>query len=547
MSLLDLRRSPLLLPAMLGAGIAALAVGWYGLTGVPEPVPRVRYVEGVVGAPQRVSPLFARGNQPDEDLAALVFSGLVRIAGDGTPLPDLAEAWEVTPDGRTYSFRLRGDLYWHDGERVESSDVAFTVASVQQPGFQGPATLALRWAGVEVQAPDARTVIFRLPEARADFLVQTELGVLPEHLLSGLSVRDLLESPFHQEPVGSGPYRLVALSPGRALLEHNTSYHLGAPAVDEIELRFFPHASELEAALARGDLDGALLEEGRHAQAAAVLERRPDLRAVELPRNGFTVLYLNNGRPPLDDPGTRRAIAASIDRGALLALAPGWAAGAAPIVPPSWAHSPVSAPGPAQAAELFAHAGWLPGADGALALGGRVLSLSLVTNAAPDRVALAGLLAEQLRRQGVVVSVEAVPAVELVGARLAHHDYDLALFGWEPGVDPDPLSGWHTSQIPPPGRNVASYQDPDSDRMLEQARRTLDAGERRALYAAFSERFVDQAASVVLLYPRRTYLVPASLRGLESGLLFRPGSRFRDVHAFSFEGLDAGAGAGAGR
>ncbi|MCY4639504.1 MAG: peptide ABC transporter substrate-binding protein [Chloroflexi bacterium] len=547
MSFRDLRRSRLLLPATLAIGITALAAGWYSFTTAPAPAPRIRYVEGVVGAPQRPNPLFAREHAADEDLAALLFSGLVRIAGDGTPRPDLAEAWDVTPDGRTYSFRLRSDLYWHDGERVDSADVAFTISRVQQPGFQGAATLALRWRGVELQAPDARTVIFRLPEARADFLVQTDLGVLPEHLLSGLSVRELLESPFHRAPVGSGPYRLVELSPERALLERNPSYHLGAPAIDQIELRFFAHATALEEALVRGELDGALLEEGRHRQTAAVLERRPDLRALALPRNGFTLLYINNGRPPLDDPATRRAIAASIDRDALLALVPGATAGISPIVPHSWAHSPVSAPGPEQAAERFAAAGWLRNADGELALAGRVLSLTLITNAEPERVALAELVAGQLRAQGLELTVEPLPAFELVGARLGFHDYDLALFGWESGVDPDPYSGWHTSQIPPPGRNVASYQDSVSDRMLEGARRTLDVTERRALYAAFAERFVEQAASAVLFYPSRTHLVPSSLRGVEPGLLFRSGSRFRNVHAFYFEGAHDPPGGDAGR
>ena len=546
MSPRDIRRSRLLLPAALAVGITVLAAGWYGLTSPPEPAPRIRYVEGVVGAPQRPNPLFARGQAADEDLAALLFSGLVRIARDGTPRPDLAEAWEVTPDGRTYSFRLRDDLYWHDGERVDSSDVAFTVSRVQQPGFQGAATLALRWRGVALQAPDARTVIVRLPEARAGFLAQADLGILPEHLLSGLSVRELLESPFHRAPVGSGPYRLVDLSPGRALLERNPSYHLGAPAIDQIELRFFPHATALEEALARGELDGALLEEGRDRQAAAVLERRPDLQALELPRNGFTALYINNGRPPLDDAATRRAIAASVDRGALLALVPGATAGVSPIAPLSWAHSPVAAPGPEQAAERFAAAGWIRNADDRLALGERVLSLTLITNAEPERVALAEILAGQLRAQGLELSVEPLPAFELV-ARLSFHDYDLALFGWESGVDPDPYSGWHTSQIPPPGRNVASYQDPVSDRLLEGARQTLDVAERRALYAAFAERFVEQAASVILFHPSRTHLLPASLRGAEPGLLFRSGSRFRSVHAFYFAGAHDPPGAGAGR
>jgi peptide/nickel transport system substrate-binding protein len=538
----ELSRSRLLLPAALVSGIAVLALGWYGLGGSADSPGSSRYVEGIVGEPLRPSPLFARGHAPDEDLAALIFSGLVRIAGDGTPLPDLAEAWEVAPDARTYSFRLRDDIYWHDGRRVTSSDVAFTVARVQQPGFQGPATLALRWTGVELQTPDAHTVIFRLTEARAGFLAQTALGVVPAHLLAGLGIRDLLEAPFHQAPIGSGPFRLVELSAQRALLERNPSYHLGAPAIDEIELRFYTSAAALEAALAAGELDGALLAEGRDRQAAALLAARPALRTLDMPRNGFTLLYLNNGRPPLDDARTRRAIVAAIDRAALLlAAAPGAAAGEAPIVPGSWAYAEVEAPGPDEAAALFAAAGWLRGDDGVLASVGRPLALTLVTNAEPEREALAALVAEQLGAHGASVTVEAAPASELV-RRLGLRDYELAIFGWEAAVDPDPYGAWHTSQIAPPGRNLAAYHDSEADALLEAARQTLDEAERRALYAAFTKRFVDQAPSAVLLYPVRTYLLPATLEGVEPGLLFRPSSRFRNIHSWIFfEGTAASA------
>ena len=228
---------------------------------------------------------------------------------------------------------------------------------------------------------------------------------------------------------------------------------------------------------------------------------------------------------------------AAIDRAALLAAAPGAGSaggpGAGPIVPDSWAHASVEAPGPAEAAELFAAAGWLPGEDGVLASAGRPLALTLVTNAEPAREALAALVAEQLRAQGALVTVEAVPAAELVRERLGLHDYELAIFGWEAAVDPDPYGAWHTSQIAPPGRNLAAYHDSEADALLEAARQTLDGAERRALYAAFTKRFVEQAASAVLLYPARTYLLPTTLEGVAPGLLFRPSSRFRDVHLFS--------------
>ena len=90
------------------------------------------------------------------------------------------------------------------------------------------------------------------------------------------------------------------------------------------------------------------------------------------------------------------------------------------------------------------------------------------------------------------------------------------------GAEPDPYAAWHTSQIAPGGRNVAGYTDPVSDRLLEAARVTLDVAERRDLYAQLGARFAQTAPSVVLLYPRRAYLVPAGLAGLDGGLLFGP-------------------------
>ena len=541
----QLRHRPLpprlLYLAALVGGLSALGLGWYTLGGTADSAGGSRYVEGVVGQPRLPNPLLAEPDSVDADLVALLFSGLTRIEGDGTAQPDIAEHWDVTPDGLTYTFHLRPDVYWHDGQRVSAADVAFTIALVQAEGFDGPPGLAAQWAGATVSVIDAETLEVRLPAPSASFLTRASLGILPEHLLGSLAPGELRAAPFNRSPVGAGPYRLVRVDAASVLLERHPGYHLGIPALELFELRLFRDEESLLAALGRGDIDGALLAEdataARREQAAA----QPGVAITELPSSGYTALYMNNQRDPLNDPQLRRALAAAIDRGALLAsmdLAARGRVGDGPVVPGSWAHAAAEWPSPAEADELFEAAAWTPGEDGVLQRAGQRLELELVTNASPARQALAEAVAEQLRARGVHVVVAVLPSAELVTRRLAPRDYELAIFGWETEVDPDPYGAWHTSQIVPPGANVSGYHDPLADALLEAARQTLDVAERRELYQRFTERFVETAPSLVLHYPARLYAHPARLEELDEGLLFQAASRFRDVHLWRLADAD---------
>ena len=137
--------------AVVGALVVLLAV-IAGLVGIPalqatiaspEATPTPGYAaarpyrEGVVGHPFSISPLTAK-TQADRDLVALVFSGLVRNGPDGTIVPDLAERWSVDADGRTWTFDLRPDARWHDGEPVTADDVVYTITTLQDPSYSGP-------------------------------------------------------------------------------------------------------------------------------------------------------------------------------------------------------------------------------------------------------------------------------------------------------------------------------------------------------------------------------------------------------------------------
>jgi peptide/nickel transport system substrate-binding protein len=520
-------RSRLAYLALLASGLLILTAGWYAFGGRGS-TGGGTYVEGIVGRPEHPTPLFVRDNPIDGDLAALLFSGLTRIEGDGTPHPDLAERWDVTPDGLTYTFHLRPNLVWHDGQPMTARDVAFTVGAVQAPGFQGSSTLAVRWAGVVAAVPDDTTIVFVLPQPSASFLTVASLGIVPRHLLDGIGAAELIAAPMTRATVGSGPFRLETLDDTHAVLAPNPTYHLGPPRLARLELRFYTDPSALAKAIEGKHVSGALLDETPSAEVVTAVRDRKDLHAIPLVEAAYDILYMNNQREPLTDTALRRAIAASIDRTALLG---GSAAlpGDGPIVPGSWAYVAGGWSTPAQAQGLFIAAGWRREGNGPLQRAGRPLHLDLLTNDSPRRSALAAGIASQLQAQGVDVSVRTMGAGDLLRDYINPRAYDLLLFGWQADIDPDPYGGWHTSQIGPGGRNVAGFHDEATDRLLERARLTLDTAERRDLYQQFQVRFVDLAPSVVIDYPRRIYVQPADLRGVTPSILFAPSNRFHDV------------------
>src|ERR1700730_10751305 len=195
------------LPAIITAAIGAPAFGPGGTgsgspnpgTGSASPSPAVAYREGIISRPGSINPLTAR-TQADRDIVALVFSGLVRLGPAGALVPDLASDWTIDPQGMSYTFTIRPDATWQDGERVTAADVAFTVHVLQDPSYQGPG--ATSWREVTVTAIDDRTVRFDLVTPVGGFLQAATQPILPEHLLASVPVATMADDRFSQQPVG---------------------------------------------------------------------------------------------------------------------------------------------------------------------------------------------------------------------------------------------------------------------------------------------------------------------------------------------------------
>ena len=499
------------------------------------------YVEGVAGEPARVNPLYASFNEVDRDLVSLTFSGLMRFGTNGALEPDLVEATPLTPDARTYVFQLRPGLSWQDGQPLTSSDVVFTVKTIQDPNVQGDPVLADLYRGVEVSAPDARTVIMTLPQAFAPFLARgATVGILPEHLLSGLDAEDLFDATFNLEPVGSGPFRLVELTPTAAVLEPFEAHHLGAPLLGRIELRFFRDDSELLNALTTDAVDGALFRPGLDEEDVAFIDDDSRWVRRELHGTPYSLIYLNLQSPVFADTQVRQALQHGIDREELGgAVLKGQALLLdSPIVRDMWAYegdADAYAFDQTRAGLLLDGSGWeLEG--GVRVKDGAPLQFALAASDDPAQAALAQELARQWRELGIEVDVRVSGASQFVEGVLLPRDFEAALVTIDPGPDPDPYPFWDSAQAFGDGRNLSGYSNERVDTLLENARQTSSAAERAVAYDEFQEIFARDLPAVLLYTQTYQYAVRADLQGLSPGLLLSLSSRFEGVQRWHLLG-----------
>lgn len=500
-------------------------------TFVPEP--GGTYIEGVPEQPVNLNPLFLE-SRTDQDIAALVFSGLTRAAADGRLEPDLARHWELSPDSLTYTFHLRDDVFWHDGEPFSAADVAYTISVLQDPTYTGNLALAEVWRTTRVEVLDPLTLRVTLPEPYAPFLSFTTFGMLPSHLLKGYSVVDLATLPFSRRPIGTGCWRVTDESAGSITLRTFPDFYGPRPLLDKLILRFYPDASAVFEGYRRGEIMG--LGRVRPEDVSQVAEE-PELTLWNASLDGFTGIVLNLSRPLFADPAVRQALLYSLDRPSLIArvlYGQGLVANSF-IVPTNWAYNPGIKQYPfdqKKARQLLERAGWVDqNEDGVREKDGVAFTFSLVTNREdPRRVRLTEEIARQWARVGVKAEVKTVNFDALTQDVLRPRDFDAAMIALlDLPTDPDPYPLFHSSQTEGDGHNFAGFVNERADLLMVEGRRVLDEKVRREIYFDFQDLFAEQLPILPLYHPVYNYAVDARVRDVQVGPLNQPSDRFRTL------------------
>ncbi len=532
----------------------------------PQPTPGTvtarPYREGVLGHPVSVSPLTAK-TQADRDLVALVFSGLVRNGPNGTLVPDLAEHWSVDVTGSVWTFQLRDDARWHDGEPVTADDVAYTIRVLQDPAYIGPA--ARSWNEVTVKTEGMRTVIFTLRTPLGGFLQAATQPIAPAHLLSDIPVDQLATTPFGRQPVGSGPFAVASLDdqhaeliPAATMLQAETptaepsplaTDSLAAPVPSErpsrpvpylagMDFTFFDDPQALSDAFSEGGLDAA---SGLSPAMTRDLARLPGTRSINYPGATMTAVLLNlrQGHPEFADPMVRTALLEAIDRVRLSsdAFAAAAAVSSGPIPPSSSMFDPTADPAvaydPVAAEAALKKAGWTKAADGwRLPRVKAPLALELVS---PDRASnpAAFAAAEAVSRDwsalGLAVTHIALSPGDFVTGRLATGKFQVAVGDVTVGLDPDLYPLLASSQTVTGGSNVIGLQDQALDKLLVTARGAGTDADRLSAYSALQKALAKGRYLLPLAFADESIVVRDTLEGPSVRQVADPADQFWDV------------------
>ncbi|MBI3957648.1 MAG: hypothetical protein HY328_02475 [Chloroflexi bacterium] len=404
---------------------------------------------------------------------------------------ELARSWEISPDGLVWTFHLRADVLWSDGEPVDGDDVKFTFDAIAGDRVESPLK-ANAQAIASIETPDPQTVVVTFREVVCDALRELAVGLLPSHKFAA-DFSDLATNPQNLAPgVSAGPFLFHAWQAGEQIsLVRNEGYFKGAPYLDGWTLRIIPDRAERLAALPEGSIDSLALSPAE--LTAVALD--PSLEVHTYRDDGYAFIALNLADPTAPQPGldesgatvpqtphpilgdvrVRQAIAHALDVDAIIRkayLGQGYPLAANVLPSIAWAHnreltSYAYDPGAAQA--LLSAAGWVDGdGDGIREREGQALRLALLTNEDNlARIDAAQLAAQQLAAVGFAVQFEAIPFGQLVN-QLFNQQFDMALIDWSGlGNDPNDQRLWQRSaDAPGSGFNFVSFANDRVEELL---------------------------------------------------------------------------------
>ena len=518
------------------------------LVEAPEPTGGGVYSEGIVGSLMRLNPLLAVFNPPDQDPSSLLFSGLIQFDTKGLPQPDLSNAWGISRNGDVYNFSLRPDAFWHDGEPVTSDDIVFTVNLLKNPDFPVQEDTAKFWKEIEVEALDERTIQFRLPEAFAPFLDYLDFGILPSHLLQGLTSQEIVDDPFNLQPVGSGPFQFerLILSDSQitgVTLKKNPNYYGDQVFFDQVEFRYYLNSEAAWESYSAGEIQG-IGEITPEILEGALADPGLNVYTSRLPKMTLVLLNLDNsGTEFFQEVEMRKALLHGINRQYLVDhIYQGQAIIAdGPIFPKTWAYYEGLSRyefDPELAIDIIRDLGYTYPVEGGLTRtnqDGDRLEVNLIFPDDDYHAQIAQEIQGNWAALGFDVTLEALPYEELIVDRLDKRDYDAALvdLNLTSMPDPDPYPFWHQTQATG-GQNYSMWNDRQASEYLEQARIIKDAVERGSLYRNFQVRFFDQLPALPLYYPVYTYGVSENVKGVRIGPIFEPSDRLETITDWYF-------------
>ena len=218
------------------------------------------YTEGVVGQPRFINPIYGETNDVDRTLIDLVYSGLMTYDKDGKIINDLVKSYQISDDGKTYTFQLKDNLYWQDGVSLTTDDVIYTIKTIQNSDYKSP--LRANWLNVNAEKVSANSFTLTINAPYNSFLENCTVKIIPQHIWKNVFAESFALSPYNLQPIGSGPYILSDIQENNnsfiktITLKANHKYFGKLPYIQEIYFSFFGNKNDLISAANQKTIDG---------------------------------------------------------------------------------------------------------------------------------------------------------------------------------------------------------------------------------------------------------------------------------------------------
>ncbi len=526
--------------------LAGLVFGFADLAAtrlVPVPAAGGSYTEGLVGSPKQINPLFAPLNDVDRDLVTLIYSGLFKNDASLEPVPDLAEKYSWSPDGKTLEVHLRQGVHFHDGSVFTADDVVFTYQAVKNPAWRSP--LASTFQDVQVVRVDESTVQFQLTDPDPSFLQNLTLGILPAHIWEDIPDATAHLADANLKPVGTGPYRVLTFTRdnrGQILhfnLQRFPAYYGIKPLIDEVHLRFFPDRQSAESAMTNGQIDGlAFLP---WSEASDLRGENYVTRRIELPQE--TIAFFNVKEALLKEPKMRQALAMAVDPSELAGLL-GEHATAVTSPYPFLEYATGTKPDLEGAREMIDKLGWklsegetirhfvTPTATRSTSTStasSTQLTLEILVPNQPDLLKVADLLKRRWSLLGAEVTVNSDEAEPLIRAALDKRDYQVLVTNVLLPPSQDLTAFWASKNSVGRGLNLSNLADRDVDQALNLALTATSTDSLLQARKNVTDELMKRNAALFLLRPVYAYVLSTRISGTSDMRLVKPADRFLSI------------------
>jgi peptide/nickel transport system substrate-binding protein len=457
----------------------------------------------------------------DRWVSHYLFTPMVDFDVNLQPTPGLAKSWEISPDGKVFTFHLDPKATFDDGLPVRPSDVLFSLKKITDPATEA-AQLAGHFQKVDwanTKAVDDHTVAIAFLEAYAPQMgFFNDLLVAPEHVYS----QGDFKADYNFKTVGNGPYKLVRRVAGKEiLLERREDYWGVKPHLKNVLFKVITDDATAWNAVQRGDVD-----ETQISSDAWQSERtRPDLQRTLEFRRFYTLNYnyipWNLRDPLLQDKRLRQALARCVDLRAVIdSLYHGTArAVIGHFAPDRWAYNPEVQPieyNPAEAQRMLNSLGWLDtNGDGILDKNGKPLHIEMLVvggNIASNP--FAQLFQSDLKKIGVDLAITPQDPTTFI-KRILAGNYQAAYLSWNLDPDPDPFEILHSSRTPPNGQNFVYYNSPVADKLIEDARKTFDRKKRTEIYQRLQQVLADDQPYTWTVQVSTKWAINKRLKGVK--------------------------------